>query len=81
MLDEVGREAPAGAPEQVGEAGGQLVGRDRLDAEVVEEVLAELELVELVAGHDDEQRGQRHLAGAQVPAEGEGRLRVRAAAR
>jgi len=76
VLEQVGRRPRAVAPEQVGETGGQLVPVDRLEAQIVEQVLAELQLAELVDGDDHQYRRQRHLAGPEVAAEGEGGLRV-----
>ena len=64
--------APPGAPEQLGEPGTELVGVRREHAEVVEEVLAELQVLELVGAHHEEQRTEGLVAGAEVPAQGEG---------
>ena len=69
MLEEVGSQAPTGAPEQVGQPGLELVGVDGLEAQVVEQVLTQLELAELVAGDDQQHGGERDLTVPQMAAE------------
>ena len=60
------------APEQVLEAGLELARVERRQAEVVEEVVAQLEVAELGAADEQQQRLEREVALAQRPAEGEG---------
>ncbi len=80
VLDQVGAEALSGPPEQMCEPSGELLRVDRFEAEVVEEVLPQLELTELFGRDDDEHRRERDVALAQVPAEQERADRVGAAA-
>jgi hypothetical protein len=76
VLHQLGAGAPARPPEQVGEAGLELTGRQGHQAEVVEEVLPQLQVGQL-ADADDEQQGlEWQVTLAQLPAQGEGALRV-----
>ena len=54
----------------------ELLGPGGQDAEVVVEVVAQQELAHLFLPDAEEERGQGHLAQAQVPAEGHGRRHV-----
>ena len=67
---------PPGAPEQVAQAGLELLRVERGQAEVVEQVLAELELGELRARHEQQQRLERQVALAQRAAQRERALGV-----
>ena len=71
-----GRVPPTGAPEEVLEAGLELAGVERRHAEVVEQVVAQLEVAELGARHEQQHRLERQVALADRPAEGEAALRV-----
>ena len=76
VFDEVRAGAPTGPPEHVGQPGVELLGLPRGDAEVIEEVFAQLELSELGAGYDQQQRRHRQIPLAHRPAQGERRLRI-----
>ena len=56
----------------MGQSGAELLGVDRFETEVVEQVLPQFELRQLVVGDDHHHRSQGHLPLAQVPAEEEG---------
>ena len=74
VLDELGCGAEAGAPEQVAEPGLELAGVERIEAEVVVELVAQVELVEAVAADQQEQRLDGQVALADGPAQGPGRI-------
>ena len=73
VLDDLGPRAPTGAPEQVAQPRLELLRVERREAEVVEEVLAQLELGELRAA--DEQ--QRPARAARRACAARGRCRTR----
>ena len=76
VLDELGRRAPAGPPHEVPEAGLELLGVERVQAEVVEQVLAFAELAELRARDEQQQRLEHRVALAQRAAQRERDLGV-----
>ena len=69
---QLGTSAAAGTPEQMGEARLDLARARRLDAEVVEQVLAQLELAHLARRHHEQQRleGQVSLPDGAAQREG-----------
>ena len=73
VLQQVRAQPAPCPPEEVRQPGGELVRVDRLQAQVVEEILAQLQLTQLARRDDDQHRSERHLARPEVPAEREGR--------
>ena len=76
-----GARAPAGPPEQVAQPRLELLRVERRQAEVVEQVLAQLELAELRAAHEQQDRLERRVALAQRAADPERALGVVVGAR
>src|SRR4051812_46658915 len=77
VLDQLGSRAPPGAPEQVLEARLDLARMRRPEAEVVEEVLTQLEVADRGCIDDQQQRLEGQVALAQGPAERERAFWVR----
>src|SRR5690606_30199825 len=71
VLDQLGPGAPAGAPEQVLQPRLELAGVERREQEVVEQIVAQVEVAELRARDQQEQRLERDVALAHGPADGE----------
>jgi hypothetical protein len=76
VLQEVGPETPSGPPKEVGQAGGQLVGIHRVEAEVVEQVLSELQRRQLRGPDHHDHGGQGDLPLANLTTEENGSRRV-----
>src|SRR3954463_15144011 len=55
VLDELRAGAPTRSPEEVLEPGLELARVERREAEVVEQIVAQLEIAELRAGHEEQQ--------------------------
>src|SRR5262245_56798361 len=62
VLDQLRPGPPPGPPEQVLEPGLELQRLEGVKAEVVEQVLTQLEVGELPAGDQQEERLERHVA-------------------
>src|SRR5579862_4075757 len=75
-LDRAGSRPAAGPSQQMLEARRYLAVRCARETEVVEEVLAKLQLAQLARRDHQEDRGDRVLPASEVPAEGECRRQV-----
>jgi len=76
VLDHVRSDAATFPPEQVAEPSLELDRVERREAEVVEQLAAQLEVGQLPAGDEDEQRRHRAVALAQHTGDGPGAFRV-----